>query len=146
MSRPVRPGATTAADAADTAAAAGTAAAARTAAARGLEGRIARLLRVGTYAAVALVAVGVVLMLAHGRSPLDAAPGLDIGRLAGDLLALRPEGFLWLGLLVVMATPASRVALALVGYARDGEREMLAVATLILLVILVGVVLGSAGA
>ena len=112
----------------------------------GLEGSIARLLQGGTYLAVALIAIGVAIMLANGLSPYDAAPGLDPGRLLGDLVGLRPEGFLWLGLLVVLLTPAARVALALVGYARDGEREMTVVAILILVVIVIGIALGTAAA
>jgi uncharacterized membrane protein len=120
--------------------------AARAARAAGLEGGIARLLQVGTYVAVALITLGVVLMLANGLSPSATAPGLEPGRLVGDLVALRPEGFLWLGLLVVLGTPAARVALALVGYARDGEREMMVVAMLILVVIVIGIVLGTAAA
>ena len=119
---------------------------ARAARASGLEGGIARLLQVGTYVAVALIATGVVLMRANGLSPSDAAPALDPGRLIGDLLALQPAGFLWLGLLVVLVTPAARVALALVGYAREGEREMAIVAVLILAVIGVGILLGTAAA
>ena len=118
----------------------------RTAGAAGLEGGIARLLQVGTYVAVALIALGVVLLLAHGLSPYDHPPGLDLFRLLGDLVGLRPEGFLWLGILVVMATPAARVALALIGYSRDGEREMMIVAVLILVVIATGIVLGTAAA
>ena len=121
-------------------------AAAREARAAGLEGGIARLLQGGTYLAVALIAIGVVVMLANGLSPYDAAPALDPGRLVADLVGLRPEGFLWLGLLVVLGTPAARVALALVGYARDGEREMTIVAILILVVIVIGIVLGTAAA
>jgi uncharacterized membrane protein len=118
--------------------------AARAMLAAGLEGRIARLLQGGTYVAIALIAVGVALMLSSGLSPLDHAPALDLGRLVGDVVALRPEGFLWLGLLVVLATPAARVAVALVGYARDGEREMTIVAILILVVISIGIALGTA--
>jgi uncharacterized membrane protein len=120
--------------------------AARAARAAGLEGGIARLLQTGTYVAIVLVAAGVVLMLVHGLSPRDTAPGLDAGRIVADLIALRPEGFLWAGLLVVMLTPAARVGLALVGYARDGEREMMIVSLLILVVIAIGIILGSAAA
>ena len=42
---------------------------------------------------------------------------------------------IWLGLVVVVATPSARVAASLVGYARSGERLMAAVAVLILVVI-----------
>lgn len=110
----------------------------------GMEGRIARLLRVGTYLAVALIAVGVALMLVTGRSPLDVAPDLEPGRLVADLVGLQPAGFLWLGLIVVLLTPAARVVVSAVGYARMGDRSMALIATLVLLVILTGVVIGTA--
>lgn len=110
--------------------------------ASGLEGRIARLLRAGTYLAIALVTVGVVLMLASGRSPLDLAPGLVPGALAGDLVALRAAGFLWAGLLVVLLTPAARVAVSMVGFARAGDRFMSLVAGLVLAVVIAGVIAG----
>jgi len=107
-----------------------------------LERRVGRLITVGTYAAVALLAAGVVVLLAAGRSPLEGGPELEPGRLLADLAALRPEGFLWLGLLAVIATPAARVAVALVGYALRGERVMVLVSAAILAVIAASVALG----
>ena len=105
-----------------------------------LDRTIARLLSAGTYLSVSLLAIGVVLLLATGRSPLDgSAHQLDLAQIPADILALRPEGFLWPGLLVMIATPAARVAASLVGYARSGEWEMVLVAILILGVIAVGV-------
>ncbi len=113
--------------------------------ASGLESAVARLLRVGTYAAIALIAVGVVLMLASGRSPLDVAPAFALDRLAADLATLQPAGYLWLGLVVVLLTPAARVALGAVGYARVGDRVMARIAGLVLVVIAIGVLLGIQG-
>jgi uncharacterized membrane protein len=104
-----------------------------------LEGRVARVLKVGTNVAVALVAVGVVLMLVNGHSPMEAAPGLDPATLLADLASLRPAAFIWLGVLVVLATPAARVLTAGIGYLRKGEREMAVVGGLILAVIALGV-------
>jgi uncharacterized membrane protein len=104
-----------------------------------LERSIARLLTIGTYASIALLAVGVVLMLAAGIGPRSGGPAFDPTTLVPDLLALRPAGFLWLGLIVVVATPAARVLASLIGYARRGERQMAIVATLILLVIALSV-------
>jgi len=112
---------------------------------RSLESSVSLVLKVGIYAAVVLIAIGVVLMVAEGRSPLDVAPVLDPGSLAADLAALRPSGFLWLGVLIVLATPPLRVATALIGYLRAGEREMAIVAVLILAVIALGVVAGTSG-
>lgn len=107
-----------------------------------LERRIAAVLRAGTYSAVGLVAFGAVLMLAAGRSPLDVAPVIDPARLVAEITAFHPAGWIWLGVLVVLATPVARVVTALVGYVRAGEREMAVVAAAILAVILLGVVAG----
>lgn len=112
--------------------------------ARPLESTIARLLTIGTYASIGLVAVGVILLAIARTSPLEAAPVFDLGRLGADLVALRPAGFLWLGIVGVIATPAARVVAALVGYARSGERAMVVVSALILVVIALGVLSGTA--
>ena len=109
----------------------------------GLERTIARLLAGGTYLSIALLAVGLGLMLAAGIDPLSGGPALEPGHLVDDLVALRPAGFIWLGLLVVVATPAARVATSLVGFARGGERPMVAVAALILVVIVASVALAK---
>jgi uncharacterized membrane protein len=105
---------------------------------------IARLLSVGTYLGVVLLAVGFGLMLLGGRSPFDPALPFHAGTLAGDLAAVRPEGALWLGLLVLIATPSARVAASLVGYRRAGEQGMVAVSAAILVVVAVGVLIGLA--
>jgi uncharacterized membrane protein len=110
-----------------------------------LERSIGRLLAIGTYASVALLVVGVVLMLADGIGPRSEGPTFNPANILPDLLALRPAGFIWLGLLVVVATPAARVLAALLGYARQGDRTMAIVAALILAVIALSVVLARVG-
>ena len=110
-----------------------------------LEGTIARLLTGGTYASVVLLVVGTVLLLAEGRSPLDLGPVFDPASIPADLLALRSAGFLWLGILGLVATPSARVVTALVGYGRLGDRRMAGVAILILIVIIAGVIAGTTG-
>jgi uncharacterized membrane protein len=108
-----------------------------------LDRTIARLLTVGTYVSIALLAAGVAAMVAGTISPLDRAAGFDLGRLVPDLARLRPEGFLWLGLVVVIGTPSARVLASLLGYVRAGDRIMVLVAALILAVIALSVVIGS---
>ncbi len=100
---------------------------------------IGRLLVTVTYVAVGLLSVGVVLMLAAGISPLAGGPPLDPGRILADLGSLAPEAFLWLGILTVIVTPISRVIVAAIGFARLGDRWMVAVALGILAVIAVGI-------
>ena len=106
-----------------------------------LDRPIARLLSLGTYASIALLAVGVGLLLAAGISPLAGGPRFDPTVLVDDLVNLRPEGVLWLGLVAVIATPSARVVASLVGFARSGERTMALVAALILAVIVLSVTL-----
>ncbi len=90
-----------------------------------------------------MLVVGLGLMLAAGIGPLSGGPAFDLGRLVADLTALHAAGFLWLGLVVVVATPSARVIASLVGYARRGERTMAIVAGLILLVIVASVALAK---
>jgi uncharacterized membrane protein len=109
-----------------------------------LDRSIARLLTIGTYVSIALLVVGVGLMLGTGIAPRSGGPAFDPWSLGSDLVALRPAGFLWLGLVAVVATPAARVVAALVGYARRGERDMMLIAGLILVVIGLSVTLATA--
>lgn len=109
-------------------------------AARAFERRIGRLLIVVTYLAVGLLLAGVALMVVNGISPLDGGPALDLRTLPADLAALAPAGFLWLGLLAVIATPVSRVVAAAIGFGRAGDRMMVLVAVAILVVITIGIV------
>ncbi|MGZ9276188.1 MAG: DUF1634 domain-containing protein [Candidatus Limnocylindrales bacterium] len=101
-----------------------------------IEGRIARVLSIGAVIAVVLLVVGIGLMVASGIEPDRAVfPVFDPARLVGDLVTLRPEGFLWAGILVVIATPVIRVIGELVGFAIRGDRTMAAVAAAILVIV-----------
>lgn len=100
-----------------------------------LDRTIARLLTIGTYGSVALLAVGVLLMIATRITPLGGGPRFEPSILVDDLVHLRAQGFIWLGLVCVVATPSARVIASLVGYIRGGERSMATVAVLILVVI-----------
>ena len=107
-----------------------------------LEVALAHVLQLGTYASVALIGAGSLLLLAGGGSLLDGGPALVPERILPDILALRPAGFLWLGIVGVLATPALRVLRALFGFWRRGERGMALVALLVLVVVAVGVLAG----
>jgi uncharacterized membrane protein len=107
------------------------------------ERRIGRLLIAVTYVAVVILALGVVLMLAAGISPLDPPPPIDLATIAAGVASLRPEAVLGVGIVVVVATPIVRVIAAAVTYARSGETRMLLVSVAILAVIAIGVVSAS---
>ena len=99
------------------------------------ERRLGRLLTAVTYVAVGLLTIGVVLMLLAGISPLAVRAALRPRAAIPDLRALEPAGFLWLGLLAVIATPLSRVVGAAIGFVKRGEPLMAAISVAILVVI-----------
>lgn len=106
-----------------------------------LEARIARVLSTGALVAVALLAVGIILMLVEGISPDAAAyPTFDPGTIVADLLSLEPAGFLWAGLVVVVATPIVRVVGEIIAFSIRRDRAMTLVAAGTLAVIVVSVV------
>lgn len=114
---------------------------------RDLEVRLGRVLSVGTWVGVAALGVGVILMMASGVSPLEPAfPSLDPGAILPGILGLEASAWLWVGLIVVIATPILRVVAALLGFASRGERDMVAVSAAILLVVAIGVLIGRGSA
>jgi uncharacterized membrane protein len=106
-----------------------------------LDRSIARLLTYGTYVSVVLLALGVVVMFARRIAPLAGGPPFQPELIIDDVAQFQPAGFLWLGLIAVIATPTSRVVAALIGFGRRGERTMAIVAALILVVMALSVVL-----
>jgi uncharacterized membrane protein len=109
-----------------------------------LEHRIARILSIGSAAAIVLLVIGTGLFLAAGGSPLESSwPPFDPGSLAADLLSLQPAAYLYLGLVVAIATPLLRVGVALVAFARAGDVRMAVVSAAVLVV--VAIAIGVAG-
>jgi len=107
---------------------------------------VARLLTLGTRLAVAALTVGTLLFLLGGGSPLAmdwARP--DPADLPAGLAALRPEAFLWLGLVLTVATPLLRVGSSTLAFARSGERVQVALGLGVLAVVALAVLAGWLG-
>jgi uncharacterized membrane protein len=115
-------------------------------AAYAMEALIGRLLVLGTWLAMALVLAGVLLMLVSGLDPLaqGAIPPFRPERIIGDILALRPQGFLMAGLVLIVCLPVGRVLVGGVGFLASGDRR-LAVISLLVLLVVVGSVVAAAG-
>jgi uncharacterized membrane protein len=109
------------------------------------ERRIGRLLIGITYLSVALLAVGVVLLLASGTSPMAGGPAFDVTAIGAHLARLEPAGYLWLGLLAIIAAPVARVFVAGFVFLRDGDRAMAGIALAILAVLAFGIVIAGTG-
>ena len=113
----------------------------RTGAAYGMEALIARMLVVGLWLAMGLVLVGVVLMLANGTDPLDHGPipPFELAQIPSEMLALKPAGFLWAGIVLIIALPIGRVMVAGVGFLAVHDRRMALISLLVLLVVLASI-------
>jgi uncharacterized membrane protein len=110
-----------------------------------IDARIGRILAIGTRIAVVLLAIGSVLLVAGGTSPLaDGWPPLHLASLPADLLALQPAAFLWLGLIVTIATPVLRVVASTWGFGRAGEPRMAVLGVAVLVVLGLAVAAGLA--
>jgi uncharacterized membrane protein len=107
-------------------------------AARRLESTISRLLVAGTYLAMGLVLVGVLLMLAAGIDPLahGGVPPFELSTIPAEIAAGNPLGFLWLGLVAVLALPLGRVTVAGVGFLAAHDVRLALVSLAVLLVVL----------
>jgi len=107
-----------------------------------LEAVVARLLVVGTYLAIGLILVGVLLMLKDGIDPLSfqQLPAFDLRAIPDELVSLQPDGFLWAGIVTVMALPVGRVVVSGAGFYAAGERRLALVSFLVLVVIAVSIV------
>ena len=111
---------------------------------RSLDRTIGRVLQWGIAASMALLVAGVLLMIAGRVDPLGPPPPpFDPGALVRGLVTLQPEAYLWLGLIVTIATPSSRVLASLFGYGRAGDRRMVLVSAGILTVIAASVVIAN---
>jgi uncharacterized membrane protein len=107
-----------------------------------LESTISRLLVAGTYLAMGLILVGVVLMLAAGIDPLahGGVPPFELAAIPADIAAGNPLGFLWLGLVAVLALPLGRVIVAGVGFLAARDVRLAFVSLAVLLVVLGSIV------
>jgi uncharacterized membrane protein len=106
-----------------------------------VESIIGRMLVIGDYVAMVFILIGVLGMLANSINPMTAIvpTSFDLASIPADIVALRPEGFLWLGIVTVIALPIGRVVFAGVSLLAAGERRLALVAMGVLLVVLVSI-------
>jgi|HubBroStandDraft_2_1064218.scaffolds.fasta_scaffold249916_2 uncharacterized membrane protein len=110
---------------------------------RELRAEFAGILRTGVVVSGALLLVGLVLAIAHGSVGLAGRTGaLPFGQLGSDLASGQPWAWLWLGVVVLAATPVLRVVLALGNFASVRDRDYVALTGFVLFVLLASVVVG----
>ncbi len=105
---------------------------------------ISNLLRGGVILAAVVVFTGGVFFLFHYGSAnpdyrIFRGESTDLRTIHGilaDALSFRSRGIIQLGLLLLIATPVSRVAFSLFAFLRQGDRTYVVVTLLVLVILL----------
>jgi uncharacterized membrane protein len=117
-----------------------------------VERLVSLVLRGGVLLAAAVTTIGGALYLAHhGTQPVDYGPfvGVPAGvrslhAIVEGLHTLDGEAIMAFGILLLVATPITRVALLAVTFVLERDRLYVAVSTFVLAVLLVSVITGCA--
>jgi len=123
----------------------GTAAAAQAAVraeTRDLDAVVHRLLVVGLVISTALMLIGLALDLLLRREIPTVVP--DLGEVWTRVLAIRPSGFLALGLLVLIATPIVRVVGSIMIFAYERDWRFALITLVVLAIVTLSLLLGRA--
>jgi uncharacterized membrane protein len=99
---------------------------------------VAKVLTWGLTISVVLMVVGIVWVMAQGQVVNKTIP---FPELPGALVRGDPAGLLSLGLVVLLATPAVRELVLLIGFARQRRWIFVGIAFLVLAVLLVSVLI-----
>jgi uncharacterized membrane protein len=105
-----------------------------------MERMISVLLRSGVLlAGTVVLAGGVYYVVAHGGERADyrefvGQPQSErlLGRIVAGLGTLRPQSIIQVGILLLILTPILRVALALVGFAMERDRQYVVISAIVL--------------
>jgi uncharacterized membrane protein len=104
---------------------------------------IHQLLVIGLAISVIFMLLGLFLDLTMHRVIPTAIP--QISEIFSRALALRPSGFLSLGLLVLMATPIVRVIGSFIAFIYERDWRYAGITFLVLIIVTLSVVLGKGG-
>lgn len=125
--------------------------------AAGTERAISQILRIGVTSSLVAITAGTLLSFVraggYGREPADVArligPAGAFPRSAawivGGLLRLDGGAVIVTGLLLLILTPALRVAVSIVSFAKERDRAFVVITSAVLGLLLLSLVLGRAG-
>jgi len=119
--------------------------------ARATELMVSAVLRSGVIVSAAVIVFGIALLAIHGfkgiGGSIDAVQNYphSFGLVVAGLARLDPVSVITLGLLLIIITPVTRVAVSIIAFAMEGDWRYVGITTIVLLVLLVSFALGKAG-
>jgi uncharacterized membrane protein len=108
---------------------------------RDLDQAIHKMLIIGLAVSVALILIGLFLGLVLQRVIPTTIP--HVGEVFARVIALRPSGFLSLGLLVLIITPVVRVIGSFIAFVYERDWRFAGITFLVLLVVVLSIVIGK---
>ena len=109
---------------------------------------ISWILQGGVLISAAVVCVGLLLLFRHPEQ-LSAQQFLvfphTLGQIKDGLLALHPQAFVALGLLLLIATPVMRVAISILAFALEHDRRYVVITSIVLAILLISFLSGKGG-
>ena len=104
------------------------------------------ILQVGVLISAGVICSGIILLLVHpghGSSQQLFVFPHTLSEVGNGLLALHPQAFIALGLLLLIATPVVRVAASIFAFALEHDRRYVAITLVVLTILLVSFLLGK---
>jgi uncharacterized membrane protein len=106
------------------------------------------ILQSGVLLSSAVICIGLVLLFVHPEqlaSQNVLAFPHTVGEVKSGILALRPQAFITVGLLLLIATPVIRVAASIFAFALEHDRRYVVITTVVLAILLTSFLLGKGG-
>jgi uncharacterized membrane protein len=109
----------------------------------GLTVVVSRVLQIGVTLSSIVIGFGVLLSFFHsGSQQINATPT----QIISGVLALQPEAVIFLGLVILIATPVIRVAISIVSFAFEHDRTFVVISSIVLAILLTSFMLAKGGA
>jgi len=109
------------------------------------------VLRSGVIISAAVIVIGLVMLVFNGLADLKGgiATAMNFPHTFGAVLSgvvrFDPISVITLGLLLMIITPVTRVAVSIIAFAMEGDWRYVGITTVVLFVLLVSFALGKAG-
>ena len=104
------------------------------------------ILQGGVLTSAAVICIGILLLFVHPDQLLSQQLLVfphTLRQVWSGLLALHPQAFIALGLLLLIATPVVRVFASIFAFALEQDRRYVAITTVVLAILLISFLLGK---
>ena len=113
----------------------------------GLTMVISRVLQIGVILSSMIIGAGMFLSFLHPISQqIDTFFPLTFAQIVAGLLVLQPEAVIFLGLIMLIATPVIRVAISIIAFAFEHDRTFVMISSIVLMILFVSFLIGKGGA